>query len=87
VEPADKLPAGSGRVEILIDRRELLVRARERHLPLMMIEKDYVLGWVLFGLMWVPELVFKGGTVLAKVYFPRTWRLSEDLDFAAGAQR
>jgi len=53
----------------------------------MMIEKDYVLGWVLFGLMWVPELVFKGGTVLAKVYFPRTWRLSEDLDFAAGAQR
>jgi len=71
----------------LIDRRELLARARERHLPLMMIEKDYVMGWVLFGLMGVPELVFKGGTALAKVYFPATWRLSEDLDFATGAKR
>lgn len=26
-------------------------------------------------------LVFKGGTALSKVYFPKTWRLSEDLDF------
>jgi predicted nucleotidyltransferase component of viral defense system len=68
----------------LIDRRELLAKARERHLPLNMIEKDYVLGWVLFGLREVPGLVFKGGTALAKVYFPETWRLSEDLDFAAG---
>lgn len=68
----------------MIDRRELLAKARERHLPLNMIEKDYVLGWVLFGLREVPGLVFKGGTALAKVYFPETWRLSEDLDFAAG---
>ena len=66
----------------MIDRRELLARARERRLPLMMIEKDYVLGWLLFGLMGIPDLVFKGGTALAKVYFPQTWRLSEDLDFA-----
>lgn len=73
-------------MEILIDRRELLVKARERHLPLMMIEKDYVLGWVLFGMRLIPGLVFKGGTALAKVYFPETWRLSEDLDFAAGPE-
>ncbi|MCX5638707.1 MAG: nucleotidyl transferase AbiEii/AbiGii toxin family protein [Planctomycetota bacterium] len=46
-----------------------------------MVEKDYVLGWVLFGLMQIQGLVFKGGTALAKVYFPQTWRLSEDLDF------
>jgi len=71
----------------LIDRRELLARARERRLPLMMIEKDYVLGWALFGLTRVPGLVFKGGTALAKVYFPKTWRLSEDLDFAIGPER
>jgi hypothetical protein len=68
-------------VEILIDRRELLARARERRLPLVMVEKDYVLGWVLFGLMRIRGLVFKDGTALSKVYFPQTWRLSEDLDF------
>lgn len=44
MEPAGKLPTGSGGVDILIDKRELLARARERRLPLMMIEKDYVLG-------------------------------------------
>ena len=71
----------------MIDKRELLAWARERRLPLMMIEKDYVLGWVLFGLMQIPGLVFKGGTALAKVYFPRTWRLSEDLDFVTAAER
>ena len=65
----------------MIDRRELLARSRERGLPLQMIEKDYVLGWVLFGVSQATDLVFKGGTALAKVYFPETWRLSEDLDF------
>jgi len=70
----------------LIDKRELLAKARERSLPLMMIEKDYVLGWVLFGLMRIPGLVFKGGTALSKVYFPQTWRLSEDLDFVTAAE-
>ena len=68
-------------MELLIDRRELLAQSRARNLPLQMIEKDYVLGWVLFGLSRAVDLVFKGGTALAKVYFPETWRLSEDLDF------
>lgn len=54
----------------MIDKRELLAKARERRLPLAMIEKDYILGWVLFGLARLPELVFKGGTALSKVYFP-----------------
>jgi len=66
---------------LLIDRRELLAQSRARNLPLQMIEKDYVLGWVLFGISQAADLVFKGGTALAKVYFPETWRLSEDLDF------
>jgi predicted nucleotidyltransferase component of viral defense system len=26
-------------------------------------------------------MAFKGGTALSKIYFPRIWRLSEDLDF------
>jgi predicted nucleotidyltransferase component of viral defense system len=50
-----------------------------------MIEKDYVLGWALFGIAHIPELAFKGGTALAKLYFPETWRLSEDLDFVTNA--
>lgn len=69
----------------MIDRRELLAKARERALPLQMVEKDYVLGWVLYGVTQETKLVFKGGTSLAKVYFPETWRLSEDLDFVSPA--
>lgn len=66
----------------MIDRRELLEKARQKNLSLMMVEKDYVLGWLLFGLAQDRDLVFKGGTALSKVYFPKIWRLSEDLDFS-----
>lgn len=66
----------------MIDRRELLEQARLRNLNLQIIEKDYVLGWLLFGFSRFDSLYFKGGTALSKVYFPQTWRLSEDLDFA-----
>ncbi|MBN1938357.1 MAG: nucleotidyl transferase AbiEii/AbiGii toxin family protein [Candidatus Aminicenantes bacterium] len=66
----------------MIDRRELLEKARQKNLSLMMVEKDYVLGWLLYGLAQERDLVFKGGTALSKVYFPRIWRLSEDLDFS-----
>ncbi len=48
----------------------------------MMVDKDYVLGWLLYGFAKNRDLVFKGGTALSKVYFPRIWRLSEDLDFS-----
>jgi predicted nucleotidyltransferase component of viral defense system len=65
----------------LIDRRELLETARQRGLPVTIIEKDYVLGWLLFGFSGVGDLVLKGGTALSKFYFPDIWRLSEDLDF------
>lgn len=48
------------------------------------IEKDYVLSWILFGISKHVELseiiVFKGGTVLKKVYF-QNYRFSEDIDF------
>jgi uncharacterized protein len=48
------------------------------------IEKDYILSWILSGLSKHAQLsraiVFKGGTVLKKVYF-EDYRFSEDLDF------
>jgi predicted nucleotidyltransferase component of viral defense system len=48
------------------------------------VEKDYVLGWLLWGIGTEPELattwVFKGGTCLKKCYL-ETFRFSEDLDF------
>jgi predicted nucleotidyltransferase component of viral defense system len=48
------------------------------------IEKDYVISWVLYGItkntFLKENLIFKGGTVLKKVYFP-DYRFSEDLDF------
>lgn len=48
------------------------------------IEKDYILSWILFGISRHEHLsrtiVFKGGTVLKKVYF-EDYRFSEDLDF------
>jgi predicted nucleotidyltransferase component of viral defense system len=69
-------------VDVLIDRRELLEKAKKRKLNLQIVEKDYVLGWLLFGLSRFKYLVFKGGTVLSKVYFSQIWRLSEDLYFA-----
>ncbi len=68
-------------MDVLIDRRELLEKARTRNLPLTIVDKDYVLGWLLFGLSRISDLVFKGGTALSKIYFPEIWRLSEDLDF------
>lgn len=58
--------------------------AREFSLAPQVIEKDYVLGWLLAGIAAHPALkgswVFKGGTCLKKCYF-ETYRFSEDLDF------
>jgi len=56
----------------------------ERNLGLDIIEKDYVMGWILKGISESSVndgLIFKGGTALSKVHFPLDWRLSEDLDF------
>ena len=70
----------------MIDRSEVLTIAGERDLRVDMIEKDYVLGWMLAGIFAHPVLapawVFKGGTCLKKC-FVETYLLSEDLDFTA----
>jgi len=54
--------------------------------PWEVLERDYVLSWILAALSQVPELgetlAFKGGTALKKCYFG-DYRFSEDLDFTA----
>ena len=69
---------------IVIDKREILEAASTFGLLPGVIEKDYVLGWLLAGINAHPALadswVFKGGTCLKKCYF-ETYRFSEDLDF------
>jgi len=58
--------------------------SREFGLRANVVEKDYVLGWVLAGIFNHSVLgsswTFKGGTCLKKCFF-ETYRFSEDLDF------
>ncbi|MBI4248068.1 MAG: nucleotidyl transferase AbiEii/AbiGii toxin family protein [Elusimicrobia bacterium] len=60
--------------------------SRERKIQFPVLEKDYVLSWVLAGIGKTSplgeQLVFKGGTALKKCYFGE-YRFSEDLDFSA----
>ena len=68
----------------LIDKREILEAASSFGLSPHVVEKDYVLGWLLAGIHAHEEIgeawAFKGGTCLKKCYF-ETYRFSEDLDF------
>ena len=68
----------------MISREELLEIAEQVSLRPQVVEKDYVLGWILAGISRDPFLsehwIFKGGTCLKKCYF-ETYRFSEDLDF------
>lgn len=66
-------------------RPDLTRIATQVGVPPEVIEKDYVLSYLLAGLLDVPALHglrFKGGTALKKVYFGE-YRFSEDLDFSA----
>ena len=67
--------------------RTRLQEARQRYgNPWHIVERDYLLSWILAGISQVPQLserlVFKGGTALKKCYFG-DYRFSEDLDFSA----
>lgn len=68
----------------MIKPKEIQQKAREAGVRDQQIEKDYVLSWILKGVAEHEQtkqaLVFKGGTVLKKVYF-EDYRFSEDLDF------
>jgi predicted nucleotidyltransferase component of viral defense system len=68
----------------VIDHQEVMDFSREFGLGPHVIEKDYVLGWILAGIANHAAInttwVFKGGTCLKKCFF-ETYRFSEDLDF------
>ncbi len=67
-------------------RQRLEAERKRTGLLWEVIERDYVLSWVLAGLAQVEalrkNLVFKGGTALKKCYFGN-YRFSQDLDFSA----
>lgn len=73
----------------MIDRSEILEVATDLSLAPEVVEKDYVLAWLLAGIYRNEELAgawtFKGGTCLKKCYF-ETYRFSEDLDFTVAAE-
>lgn len=68
----------------MIKPGEIQNKARQGKVRDQQIEKDYVLSWILQGISQHQNLakciIFKGGTVLKKVYF-EDYRFSEDLDF------
>ncbi|MCG8554149.1 MAG: nucleotidyl transferase AbiEii/AbiGii toxin family protein [Proteobacteria bacterium] len=63
----------------MIPKAAVLERARIQGLQATTVEKDYVLGWVLWAITEDEVLnrwVFKGGTCLKKCFF-ETYRFSE----------
>jgi len=69
----------------MINKQEILTTARELNLSPYIVEKDYILSWVLAGIAihasLNDSLIFKGGTCLKKCFF-KNYRFSEDLDFS-----
>lgn len=67
----------------MISPDRLRALARENNVTVGLMEKDYVNSWILHAIFTSSlkdKLVFKGGTALSKIYFPKIWRFSEDLD-------
>ncbi len=68
----------------MILKEEIQKIAGEKKLGIDIVEKDYILSWVLAGIhhhdATKNSWIFKGGTCLKKCYF-ETYRFSEDLDF------
>ncbi|EKD74803.1 MAG: hypothetical protein ACD_44C00328G0003 [uncultured bacterium] len=68
----------------MIHKEEIQEKATEKGVGIDIVEKDYILSWVLAGIhnhtSTKNSWIFKGGTCLKKCYF-ETYRFSEDLDF------
>lgn len=66
-------------------RKEFELHAKQTGSLWSIIEKYYILSWVLWGIVQIDKLknhlVFEGGTALKKCYFG-DYRFSEDLDFS-----
>ncbi len=73
----------------MIPSAEIHETCRSFGVPLVHVEKDYVMGWLLWGVAQDPwlarELILKGGSALRKLYFADT-RFSDDLDFTTRRQ-
>ena len=70
----------------MLTEEEIRRIARRKNLNVGLTEKDYVIEWLLKGIYESKigdSLIFKGGTAIKKVYFPKIWRFSHDLDFTA----
>ena len=65
-------------MEITFD--ELRIIADNKKLDIIMIEKDYLLTYLLYLLKDIEKIYFKGGTALNKIFLNHA-RLSEDIDF------
>lgn len=68
----------------MISRNEIEAKAKEFEIHTSNVERDYVFGWLLFGIFTKSNLkdriFLKGGNALRKGYFANT-RFSNDLDF------
>ena len=67
----------------MIEKSEIETKAREFEIHTSNVQRDYVFGWLLFGLFTVSDLkdriFLKGGNALRKGYLEHT-RFSDDLD-------
>jgi len=72
-------------MESTLLRREISNLRKSTGISWEIIEQDYVLSWVLYGISKTNKLketmIFKGGTALKKCYFG-DYRFSQDLDFS-----
>jgi predicted nucleotidyltransferase component of viral defense system len=68
----------------MINRSEIEAKSKEFEIHVANVERDYVFGWLLFGIFTISNLrdkiFLKGGNALRKGYFENT-RFSSDLDF------
>lgn len=68
----------------MISREEIDSKSEELEIHTANVERDYVFGWVIYGLFNISDLkndiFLKGGNALRKGYFANT-RFSSDLDF------
>src|SRR3989344_4720918 len=68
----------------MIEHSEIEAKAKEFEIHPSSVEKDYVFGWLLYGIFTASALkdtiFLKGGNALRKGFFENT-RFSSDLDF------
>ena len=71
----------------MIEKNEIIKFAKMKNLNLSIIEKDYVLGWILAAIHNHTDLarnwIFKGGTCIKKCYYEnyRFWRIFKTTNF------